>query len=62
MPLTLKEIHDAMDAVEEMLKKYHVLFTGKGLVRAEPSVLVPWWKAFDVAWRMEPGTASAARS
>jgi len=50
VPLTLKQIHEAMDAIEEILKKYHVTLTGGALVRAEPAIQFNWRKAFKIPW------------
>ena len=50
LTLTVKELHDALDAIEKMLQKYYVLFAGGALVGAEPSILIPWKKVFMFPW------------
>ena len=50
VPLTIKQIHDAMDAIEEVLKKYVVILTGAALKGAEPAIQFPWCKVFRLPW------------
>ena len=50
LPLTLKQVHEAMDAIEETLKKYHVILTGSALAGAEPAIQFNWQKAFRIPW------------
>jgi hypothetical protein len=50
LTLTIRELHDALDAIEKMLKKYYVLFAGGSLVGAEPAILIPWKKVFTFPW------------
>lgn len=50
LTLTVKDLDGALNAIEVLLKKYYVLFTGASLVGAEPSVLIPWEKIFRYAW------------
>jgi len=50
VPLTFKQIHEAMDAIEEVLKKYYVILTGGALVGAEPAIQFAWRKAFRIPW------------
>jgi len=51
LELTIAKIHESMDAIETILKKYHVIFKGSGLLRAEPIMPLRWWKPFEIAWR-----------
>jgi len=48
--VTMRHVNSSLEAIEELLKKYHVLLTGKSLHAAEPSVLVTWMTAFQVPW------------
>jgi hypothetical protein len=49
-PLTIKDIHEAMEVTEEMMKKYLLLFTGKALLQATPTPQYEYLKAFTLAW------------
>lgn len=48
--LTMQQIHTAMDAVEEILKKYYVILTGASLMQAEPAVQFDWQRVFTFPW------------
>lgn len=48
--ITVKQVHNAMDAIEEIIKKYHILFEGAGLVTVEPSIIHNWQRAFTYPW------------
>ena len=50
LTLTIEEIDEALDAVEEMLKKYYLLFTGAGLLGAEPAIQFDWQTVFTIPW------------
>lgn len=50
VPLTFKQIHEAMDAIEGILKKYYVILTGKALAGAEPAIQFPWRDVFRIPW------------
>jgi hypothetical protein len=48
--LTIEQIDKAMDAVEELLQKYYLLFTAATLVGAEPAIQFNWYSAFSFPW------------
>jgi hypothetical protein len=48
--LTITEVHKAMDAIEQVHKKYYVLLTGGGLMQAEPAIQFNWKKVFTKPW------------
>lgn len=50
LSLTIEQIDTAMDAVEEVLKKYYVILTGGGLVGAEPAIQFNWQSIFTFPW------------
>jgi hypothetical protein len=50
LSLTVKHVDHALDAIEVILKKYHVLFTGGGLVGAEPTIQGNWMRPFRFPW------------
>lgn len=50
LSLTIKQIHDALDAVETMLKKYYVLLKGGALMSATPTIQFYWQKVFTIPW------------
>jgi hypothetical protein len=50
LSLTIKQLHDALDAIEKMLKKYYVLFAGSALMQAEPAIQFNWKKPFTIPW------------
>lgn len=50
VPTTLRDVNASLESIERMLKKYYVLLTGKSLMAAEPSILVPWQRAFREPW------------
>jgi hypothetical protein len=39
-----------MDAIEQVLQKYHVLFRGAALSTATPSIVFDWQKPFRMRW------------
>ena len=53
VPLTLKQIHDAMEAIEEVLKKYLLILTGAALMGAEPAIQFNWRNAFSIPWDVQ---------
>ena len=50
VPATLTHVNDSLEGIERILKKYYVLLTGRSLMAAEPSILVPWQRAFEQPW------------
>jgi hypothetical protein len=50
--LTIKEIDTALDAIEEIFKKYYVILTGRTLMHAEPAVQFDWQVIFTKPWIM----------
>lgn len=44
------DIDKALDAIEDILKKYYLILTGRGLVGAEPAIQFDWTEPFNVAW------------
>jgi hypothetical protein len=57
LTLTIQEIHDALDAIEVMLKKYYTLFLGGGLIGAEPTIIGNWKRPFTYPWIQLPSDA-----
>jgi hypothetical protein len=53
LTLTLSDIDKALDAIEETLKKYYVLFHASSLVGAEPTAQYDWGAPFTYPW-IEP--------
>jgi hypothetical protein len=51
--LKIEQIDFAMDAVEEVLKKYYVLLSGASLISAEPAIQFDWESVFTFRW-IEP--------
>lgn len=50
LTLTIKEIHDSLDAVEKILKKYYGIMTGNALMQATPTIQFYWTKVFTQPW------------
>jgi hypothetical protein len=50
LPLTLREVDDAVQAVFRCLSKYHVLLTGGALGRATPVPQFDWIAPFRIPW------------
>jgi hypothetical protein len=47
---TMEQVNRALELIEDILQKYYVLLTGRGLLGAEPSILINWQRAFRVPW------------
>jgi hypothetical protein len=56
--LTLQDIHDAIDVIGELFRRYHTLFTAREMADLVP-LLTPDWKAVFVQPWIRPGSASA---
>ena len=55
LPLTIKQIHDALDAIEPVFKKYFVILTGSALLQIEPTNVGDDWKeTFKFPWYVKP--------
>jgi hypothetical protein len=48
--LTIEQIDTGMDAVEEVLQKYYLIFTASSLLGAEPAIQFNWQSAFTFPW------------
>lgn len=48
--LTLTEVHDTIDTIGHLFKKYAFLLTGKGWGSLDPAIQHPWQAAFTVPW------------
>lgn len=55
LTLTVKDLDEALDAIEKMLQKYYGLFTGHALIGAEPTVGIPWEIIFRYPWSPPKG-------
>lgn len=49
-PRRFQDIHQSMEVIEELLKKYLLLFTDRSLLQATPSPQYEYLKAFTIAW------------
>lgn len=47
---TIRDVNRALEHISQLLQKYYALFTGNSLAGAEPTILVPWRRAFRVPW------------
>jgi hypothetical protein len=54
LTLTVADLDEALDAIEEMLKKYYLLFYGGALVGAEPTIQFDWDVVFNYPWAVPP--------
>ena len=54
--LTLDEVHDTIDTIGHLFKKYSFLLTGNGWGTLEPAIQHPWQAVFAVPW-MVPRSA-----
>jgi hypothetical protein len=54
LDITLAQINSALDAIEPMVQKYYLMFTGSSLVRATATTQYDWGAPFDFAWRTPP--------
>lgn len=54
LTLTAEHIDEALDAIEKMLLKYYLLFTGGGLMGAEPALQFDWQHIFTYPWITPP--------
>ena len=55
LPMTVKDIHTALDAIEDVFKKYFIILTGRQLMDILPSNVGDDWKdAFTFAWYDRP--------
>ena len=50
LTLTIEQIDKALDAIEKMLQKYYLLFTGASLMGAEPAIQFDWHDVFTYPW------------
>jgi hypothetical protein len=50
VPTTLRHVNTSLEAIENILKKYYLILTGRSLIAAEPSILTPWQRAFRQPW------------
>lgn len=58
--LTLNEVHDAVDTIGHLFKKYDFLVQGIGWADLEPAIHHNWQAAFTVPW-MKPRRPHRAR-
>ena len=55
LPLTINQIHEALDAIEPVFKKYFVILTGSALMEIEPTNVGDDWKeTFKFPWYVKP--------
>ncbi|MBV8459918.1 MAG: hypothetical protein JO009_03415 [Candidatus Eremiobacteraeota bacterium] len=50
-PLHMKDVHDAIDVVEAIVKRYIALLTGAGYSTLNPVMQYDWTEIFTFAWR-----------
>jgi hypothetical protein len=48
--IKVKDVHDAIDALEPVLQRYFVLLTGSWLVQAEAAIQYNWMAPFEFPW------------
>ena len=62
LEVTIKQINDAIDAIEPVFQKYHVIMTGSSLMRLEPyNQGDDWRRTFTFPWYVKPKATPAAR-
>jgi hypothetical protein len=52
LEIKIKEINEAIDALEPVVQKYYCMFTARSLMTVLPAVQFDWAKPFDIAWRI----------
>jgi hypothetical protein len=52
--LTIAQIDEALDAIEEVFQKYYVMLTGRSLLQAEPAIQFDWESIFTYPWVTRP--------
>ena len=60
-PPTLDEVHDAVDVIGEVFRRYYSLFEAASMVMLEPQIQHDWLAPFRVPWIREPGINSGIK-
>jgi hypothetical protein len=50
LKVTMTDINDAMDGIEEVFKKYYLILSGNTLFSAEATIQYDWMAAFNIPW------------